>query len=229
MHPRLATDRDGLPRLLEAVRQHASGVLARAGDREVLPTAPLPQPPSPPVEGIGLQATLEEFAARWEPVLSASAGPRYLGFVTGGVTPAALAGDWLTSTWDQNALSSLDGAGQHLERETIGWLRALFGLSERQNGTFVSGATMSNTVGLALAREWLGEQLGVSPAEHGAGALGAVRVLSGAAHSSVPKGLSMLGLGRRSLIRVPTRAGREAVDPQALEHALRDAGGPCIV
>ncbi|MFC8762119.1 pyridoxal phosphate-dependent decarboxylase family protein [Streptomyces sp. NPDC057193] len=231
MDPRLAADRDGLPHLLETVRRHAVGRLAQVSEREVVPGAPWPAPDPLPSQGAGLQGALDAFAARWEPTLSASAGPRYLGFVTGGVTPAALAGDWMTATWDQNAFSSLDGAGQHLERETISWLRTLFGLSDDQHGTFVSGATMSNTVGLAVAREWLGEQRGVSPAEHGAGALGSVRVLSGAAHSSIPKGLSMLGLGRRALVRVPTLAGREAVDLEALEAALAagEGDGPCIV
>ncbi|MFJ2094989.1 pyridoxal phosphate-dependent decarboxylase family protein [Streptomyces sp. NPDC087901] len=231
MHPLLAADRDALPYLLEMVRQHAVGLLEGISEREVVPSGPLPDPGPLPEQGAGLQAAVDDFAARWEPALSASAGPRYLGFVTGGVTPAALAGDWLTATWDQNAMSSLDGAGQHLERETIGWLRNLFGLSEDHHGTFVSGATMSNTVGFAVAREWLGEQQGISPAEQGTGALRPVRVLSGAAHSSVPKGLSMLGLGRRSLVRVPTSPGREAVDLAALEHTLAEgeSNGPCIV
>ncbi|MER5393200.1 pyridoxal-dependent decarboxylase [Saccharopolyspora sp. NPDC002686] len=229
MHPRLATDRDELPQQLAAVQQHAADVLSQFSERKVVPAAPLPEPAPLSAQGAGLRTALEEFTARWEPALSTSAGPRYLGFVTGGVTPAALVGDWMTSTWDQNSFTSLDAAGQHLEREAIGWLRSLFGLSDQQRGTFVSGATMSNTVGLAVAREWLGEQQGVSPAEHGAGALGAVRVLSGAAHSSAAKGLSVLGLGRRSLVQVPTLPGREAVDLAALERALAEGEGPCIV
>lgn len=182
-----------------------------------------------PEHGSGTEAALDAFRTRWAPRFSASAGPRYLGFVTGGATPAALAGDWLTAAHDQNSNSAFDGAGQHLERETTGWLRTLFGLSDAHTGTFVSGATMSNTVGLAIAREWLGERLGVSPAEDGAAALGPVRVLSGAPHSSIAKALSVLGLGRASLVRVPTLPGREAVDPAALDRALADTPGPAVV
>ncbi|MFC9126547.1 pyridoxal phosphate-dependent decarboxylase family protein [Streptomyces sp. NPDC057099] len=231
MYLQLAADRNELPRLLEAVQQHAAALLADVDERDVVPAASAPPPAPLPAQGVGLEATLDEFAARWEPTLSASAGPRYLGFVTGGVTPAALAGDWMTATWDQNAFSSLDGAGQHLERESIAWLRGLFGLSDDHHGTFVSGATMSNTIGLATAREWLGERRGVSPAEEGVGGLGAVRVLSGAAHSSVSKGLSILGLGRTALVPVETLPRREAVDTAALERVLQEheADGPCVV
>ncbi|MEU8510763.1 pyridoxal-dependent decarboxylase [Kitasatospora sp. NPDC048722] len=230
MHPELAADLDQLPALLEETRQRAVAFLGGLDERPVV--TPLAE--SAPVRlgdggGIGLRAALAEFAERWEPRLSASAGPRYFGFVTGGATPAALAGDWLTATADQNSNSSLDPAGQHLERETVGWLRELFGLSDAHTGTFVSGATMSNTVGLAIAREWLGERLGVDVAEDGAGALGRVRVLSGSAHSSIAKALSVLGLGRSALTAVPTLAGREAVDPAALERALAAADGPCVV
>ncbi|MGA5818088.1 pyridoxal phosphate-dependent decarboxylase family protein [Kitasatospora sp. NPDC094028] len=230
MHAELAADLDQLPALLEQTRQQAVGFLAGLADRPVVPRQPdRPTPEALSTAGGGLRAALAEFAERWQPRLSASAGPRYFGFVTGGATPAALAGDWLTATADQNSNSSLDPAGQDLEREAVGWLRELFGLSDAHSGTFVSGATMSNTVGLAVGREWLGERLGVDVAEAGVGALGRVRVLSGSAHSSVAKALSVLGLGRSALTAVGTLPDREAVDLAALERALAEAGGPCIV
>ncbi|WP_405440583.1 pyridoxal-dependent decarboxylase [Streptomyces avidinii] len=226
----LAADLARLPELLDATRAAAAEALATLAARPVVPPTGKPHAPEPlPEHATGTEAALAAFRDRWEPRLSASAGPRYLGFVTGGATPAALAGDWLTAAHDQNSNSALDSGGQDLERETVGWLRELFGLSAAHSGTFVSGATMSNTTGLAIAREWLGERLGVSPAEDGAAALGPVRVLSGAPHSSIGKALSVLGLGRASLVPVPTLPGREAVDPAALERALADTPGPAVV
>ncbi|MGW3043729.1 pyridoxal phosphate-dependent decarboxylase family protein [Kitasatospora sp. NPDC001159] len=231
MYPELAADLELLPALLEETRQQAVAFLAGLDDRPVIPQQTNQPTSAEPLreDADGLRAALAEFGERWQPRLSASAGPRYFGFVTGGATPAALAGDWLTSAADQNSNSSLDPAGQHLERETVGWLRELFGLSPAHSGTFVSGATMSNTVGLAIAREWLGERIGVDVAEDGVAALGRVRVLSGSAHSSVSKALSVLGLGRRALTAVPTLPGREAVDVAVLERALAEVDGPCIV
>ncbi|WP_326951386.1 pyridoxal-dependent decarboxylase [Amycolatopsis sp. NBC_01307] len=168
---------------------------------------------------------MDEFAQRWEPGFAASAGPRYLGFVTGGATPASLAGDWLTAAYDQNPASGMDSSAQDLERETVGWLAELFGLGAEFSGAFVTGATMSTVTGLAIAREWLGERAGVSVTDGGAAALGPVTALSGSPHSSIPKALSFLGMGRSALRKVPVLPGREAVDVAKLE-AL---DGPAVV
>ncbi|MGF6887682.1 glutamate/tyrosine decarboxylase-like PLP-dependent enzyme [Nocardia sp. GAS34] len=229
MDSKLAEDLADLPTLLNTVSAEAGEVLLGLDKR---PVAMVQQPQAPaalPEAGSGLHQALSEFRGRWEPRFSGSAGPRYLGFVTGGATPAAIAGDWMTSVLDQNAMSGEDSAAIELERETIGWIGELFGLAEHR-GAFVTGATTSNFVGLAIAREWLGEQLGVSVAQDGVGALGPVTVLSGTPHSSIFKSLSMLGIGRGSVQLVPTQPDREAVDVDRLADALGALSGrPAIV
>ena len=95
-----------------------------------------------------------ELAAAAEPGLVASAGPRYFGFVTGGALPAALAADWLTSAWDQNA-----GAARRCRRPrrrprrpSARWVLELLGLPAGAGVGLVTGAQMANVTALAAAR-----------------------------------------------------------------------------
>ncbi len=184
-----------------------------------------------PDDGLGFSQTLETFHQKYRPWLTSSAGPRYFGFVIGGSTPAAVAGDWLVSAFDQNSTNSSESAAALVEQETIHMLKQLFALPDSFFGAFVSGATLSNFVGLALGRQWIGHQAGVDVASEGVGALPhPVRILSGAIHASAVKSLSMLGLGRTSYVAVPTLADRECIDLQALEtHLQAMQGKPCIV
>ncbi|MBN3773718.1 pyridoxal-dependent decarboxylase [Burkholderia sp. Se-20378] len=232
MDAKLSHDLVGIEAVLQRTLDHALDVLDRIDERPaaLAPPAAVPQPL--PARGPGFDAALDDFLARWAPGFSGSAGARYLGFVTGGATPAALAGDWLTSVYDQNPTAGIDSSAPDLERETVARLRELFGLSDAQQGVLVSGATMSNLVGLAIGREWLGERCPehVDIAEDGVGMLPPIRVLSGTPHSSIYKALSVLGIGRRAVQKIPTLKDREAIDVDALEAALqRFEGEPVIV
>lgn len=229
MYALLEQDRTDLEQLLQDTCRYATDVLTELDERPVAGRGASPTRVRLPETGHGFRAALSDFQSRWAPGFSGSAGPRYLGFVTGGATPAALAGDWLTSTFDQNPTCALDSCAPDLERETLSWLRELFGLSDTHEGAFVTGATMSNMVGLAIAREWVGEQRGIQISEHGLAALGPVRVFSGAAHSSIYKSLSMLGIGRSAMTALPLLPGREALDVQALEAALRASEGEAVI
>lgn len=230
MHETLVRDRQDLPSLLEAARalalEHLQGIAE-------MPAARGPRGAGRALRmaaGPGAAAALKLFAEEWLPHLAASAGPRYLGFVTGGATPAALVGDWLTAALDQNPTAGWDTDAPELERQTVRELGRWFGLGDAHQGAFVSGATMSNFVGLAIAREWVGERLGVRVSDDGLAALGPVAVLSGAPHSSIHKAASMLGLGRSAVRVIAQQPGREAVDIAALEDALRALNGrPAIV
>lgn len=176
--------------------------------------------------GLGTMATLKQFNTRFEPSIVASSGPRYWGFVTGGTTPAAIAGDWLATVYDQNTQSP-KGNGDisaQIELETIQLLLSLFNLPKAYFGGFVTGATLSNFTCLAVARQWIGKQGGKDFA--GDGVSGDIKVLSATPHSSAVKSLSMLGIGNRNVIQVDVLEGnREAIDVEDLELKIKALNG----
>lgn len=182
-----------------------------------------------PKTGIGAEATLDLFEKNFANKITSSAGPRYFGFVTGGSTPAAIAGDWLVSTYDQNACGSNDSIAPQLERQTLHFLKQLFGLDEDYFGSFVTGATISNMTSIAIARQWWGEQHGVDISSEGLSGLSSIKILSGSPHASILKSLSILGIGRSAMIKVETLPDREAVDIVVLENKLKENNSPVIV
>jgi glutamate/tyrosine decarboxylase-like PLP-dependent enzyme len=216
--------------LLDAAHRHALTFLQTVQQRPAA-AAVAPAPAiTPPLHGLGEHAALQAFIERFEPHLSASPGPRYWGFVTGGSTPAALAGDWLASAYDQNVSNDVGSVASTVEREALAGLRTLFGLPDAFHGALVSGATAANTSALAAARQWVHAQRGIDIAELGLSHAPPLRVLAGAAHASIDKALSVLGLGRRSLTRLLCTPGRTRLDTAALAQALADGrDAPTIV
>ena len=96
---------------------------------------------------------LEHLVAAAGPGVVANPGPRYFGFVTGGALPAALAADWLTSAWDQNAFSRVSSpATAAIEAVTERWVLEALGLPASAAVGFATGATTSNFTCIAAAR-----------------------------------------------------------------------------
>lgn len=181
-----------------------------------------------PANGIGATAALDFFRTNFADQITNSAGPRYFGFVTGGSTPASVAGDWLVSAYDQNACGSNDSIAPQLERQTLHFLKQLFGIDPEYFGSFVTGATVSNFVSLAIARQWLGEQHGVDISSDGVGNV-PIKIVSATPHSSILKSLSMLGIGRNAVAKIETLKDREAIDLTLLEEYLKASKHPVIV
>lgn len=173
-------------------------------------------------EGLGLEAALEQFYEFHNNKLVSSSGPRYWGFVTGGTTPAAIAGDWLTSVFDQSpqGLTGPGGATAVVEREAIDLLLDLFRLPKSFYGGFVTGATMANFTGLAVARQWAGLKNNNDIAREGIKT--DIKIFAATPHSSAVKTLSLLGLGSTNIVLIKTLPGnREAIDTTDLEDKLK--------
>jgi glutamate/tyrosine decarboxylase-like PLP-dependent enzyme len=229
MNSLLTNDKDNLKAILGFAKHLAEKYLGQQEDLAPGRFIPDITLNSLPWEGVGAEAAMKYFETTYADKITNSAGPRYFGFVTGGSTPAALAGDWLVSAYDQNACGSNDSIAPQLERQTIHFFKELFGLDNSYFGSFVTGATISNFTNLAIARQWVGEQYNIDFSTEGFNLPGPIRVVSGTPHSSIIKSLSMLGIGRKSMTIIDTLPGREAVDIEALENYFREHSEPLIV
>lgn len=208
---------------LSSIPESPVSLQASAGDMAPRFDAPLPE------FGCPADQAVREWIDRASPGIVRTPGPRYFGFVTGGATPAALAGDWLASAIDQNAGTWLmSPAAAQTELTTIRWLLDLFGLPHAWSGALTTGATMANLSGLAAARQWASERLGFNAAHDGLGGHDAIAVISSEEiHQSALKALAILGLGRGAVRLVPSREG--VIDLDAFEQTLTSVRGPAIV
>ena len=183
-----------------------------------------------PVRGTEDAQVIADLIAAAEPGVSAIAGGRYFGFVIGGALPAALAADWLTSTWDQNAgLSVIGPSAAVVEEVALEWLRELLGLPEGVSGGFVTGCQMAHVTALAAARHHVLTEAGWDLLGDGLQGSPRIRVLAGEQrHVTIDRALRYLGIGARQIEAV---AGDEEgrLRPDALRAALEGEPGPTIV
>jgi glutamate/tyrosine decarboxylase-like PLP-dependent enzyme len=197
---------------------------AGAGELAARLGGPHPDGPSDPAEVVAQLAKLADDG------LVASAGPRYFGFVVGGSLPAALAADWLTSAWDQNAgLFVLGPAAATVEDVAAGWLLELLGLPPTATTGFVTGGLGANFSGLAAARNAVLAGAGWDVERDGLIGAPPVEVVVGAErHVTIDIALRYLGLGSGRLRIVPAD-GQGRMDPAALPGVLAGCEGPTIV
>ena len=225
------TDHGELAAVLRLVEREAEAYLAAVDDARVRPPGEPLISGDLPVEGSGSLKALAELIAISGDGATRSGGPRFFHFVMGGVTPAALGADWLTSTLDQVAFNWISSPlAARLEEVSLGWVKELFGLPREWSAVITTGATTANMVGLASARRWWGMQLGVDVDAEGLSGLPPVPVFaSGYLHASAIKALGMLGIGRRRP-RVLARDAAGRLDVPGLRSALAALQGrPAVV
>jgi glutamate/tyrosine decarboxylase-like PLP-dependent enzyme len=179
-----------------------------------------------PEDGLDPRAVVAALVEDATPGVVGIPSGRYFGFVIGGSVPAALAADWLTSAWDQNAgLYVIGPAASAVEEICRGWLAELLGLPPHVSVAYVTGCQMAHVTVLAAARHHVLAAAGWDVAQDGLAGAPPIRVVVGAKrHVTIDRALRLLGIGTTSLEVVPADSqGRMRVDE------LRLGDGPTIV
>ena len=171
---------------------------------------------------------VEQLAAAADPGLVSIPSGRYFGFVIGGGLPAAVAADWLTTTWDQNAGLYVGGPSASVVEQVVReWVCDLLGLPPDASIGFVTGTQMGSVTALAAARYRVLERAGWDVGRDGLAGGPRVRVLVGAQrHVTIDRALRLLGLGAPETVAADDQ-GR--MDADALRAVLERDDRPTIV
>jgi len=221
--------------VLDVAASHAAAYLVSLGNRSIAATASVDElrrrlgKPLPEV-GMAAEAVIDELVRDAEGGILGSGSGRFFGWVIGGALPVAVAADWLTSTWDQNAASNATAPAEAVVEEICGeWTKSLFGLPRTASFAFVTGCQMAHTTALAAARHKLLADRGWDVERSGLAGAPALRILTTEnRHESIIRSARLLGLGSDAIEHIPSdNMGR--IQIAALEAALGQASGAPVV
>lgn len=191
----------------------------RARFREPLPVGPL-----------GADRAYADFTDLVLPYATGNAHPRFWGWVCGNGTVLSMFSELLAGAIN-SSVDGFDDAGTHVEAQVIDWCKTMLGYRPDASGLLVSGCSMANFVGLAVARNTFA---GHDVKREGLAERAPLTVYTSVeGHSSLQKAVQLLGLGTSALRRTPVD-GSYRIDVAQLEAAIeadRAAGSVplCIV
>jgi glutamate/tyrosine decarboxylase-like PLP-dependent enzyme len=173
---------------------------------------------------------IEELVAAADPGLVGTQSSRYFGFVIGGALDAAIAADWLTSVWDQNAAGYPGGPSAAVAEEVVcEWLLDILGLPDDAGVGLTTGCQMAHVTCLAAARHRALGDVGWDVEADGLFGAPPVRVLVGSrTHTTVFAALRMLGLGSRR-VELVAADGQGRMRASELARLLSCGEGPVII
>ncbi len=185
---------------------------------------PLPREPQ------GIDRAWQDFRRDVLPYPLGNVHPRFWGWVCGTGSASAMLYEMLAAGMNTSA-GAFDQSAILVEERVLAWLADILGYPRTASGLLVSGASMANLVGLAVARH---ARAGHDVRKQGMrGARPLAVYASSEAHSSVQRALELLGMGSETLRLVPVDGEWRADVPamRAAIHRDRESGlrPMCIV
>ena len=170
-----------------------------------------------PVQGQSAERVYQSFLDSILPYQMGNTHPRFWGWYMGNGTALGAMADFLAAIMNPNL-----GGGNHVanlvERQVVEWCKEMVGFPKDASGLLVSGGSMANFVGLAVARN---VKSGFDVRKEGLQAVSETMVVYGSseAHSCLQKAVELLGLGNKNYRHIPVNEAYE-MDIPALEIAI---------
>ncbi|MEP6573749.1 MAG: pyridoxal-dependent decarboxylase [Gemmatimonadota bacterium] len=173
-----------------------------------------------PIDGIGADAAYRDFLERVLPYPNGNLHPRFWGWVQGNGTPLGMMADMLAAGLNPH-MAGFNQAPALVEDQVLAWLAELMGMPSSTSGLLVTGGSMANILGLAVARHAKAREAGLDIRRDGLQGIHPRFMVYGSAetHGWARKAVELLGLGDRSFRRVPID-GEYRLDLEALAAAV---------
>ncbi len=153
-----------------------------------------------PQEGTPLRAVYERFKSHILPYPTGNLHPRFFGWVVGNGTVTGMLADMLAAGMNPH-LAGFNQSALHVEQEVIRWLAEILGYPAAASGLLVSGGTMANVNGVAVARQMKAD---FDVREDGLAGNARLTIYgSTQTHGWIYKACELMGLGRKSFRAVP--------------------------
>lgn len=153
-----------------------------------------------PRTGLGDEAAYDSFLRLVRPYPNGNIHPRFWGWVMGTGSPQAAMADFLSSVVNPQ-MGGIDHSPVYIEQQVVRWYAELMGFPRTAGGILISGGTMANVLGLAVARR---QRAGWDVRVKGTYGGPPLRVYASAeVHSWLKKTCDFLGMGEEAFRKVP--------------------------